>query len=458
MSTHKSHTPRSIAWIGGTSLSRWVHPSLFERSSLERMRAKLLVLLSVLLMMLGPLVAFGYFRNGEVAYGVAFILFGLLGASVLGAIKWLGSTRVSSHLASFALLMATVTGVYALGGAQAMAARWFAIVPVLAAVFGGLRAGGFWLVLSWLVYAGIAFAPSYGVVFPTPSEVASDQVHQVITMTTFMVTTLFLFGIGEWIGMWLLHEQEKTRAELEVALAEAVAASEAKNRFLATMSHELRTPLNAIIGYSELLVEEMELDDEDVYIEDALAIRSSGRHLLSMISDILDTTMLESGRAEVRLEEVELKAFSEELAKTAEALAKELENCFCFEFSEELDEQMILTDPSKLRQILFNLLSNAAKFTKGGEITMRVQRASQDRIRFEVEDTGIGLAAEERGRVWDDFVQIDDSSTREHGGVGLGLALVKRLAVMLEADVELESVQGEGSTFALMLPVQPQGV
>mgnify|MGYP000459869619 CR=1 FL=1 len=308
-------------------------------------------------------------------------------------------------------------------------------------------------------YTGLFIAIQQGVL--TPVLVFPRELMPMIGASNFVV---FLFA--SWVlllaadasHLWLVKQLRASTQEAEDARDEAQRTGQARARFLANMSHELRTPMNAVIGYTEIVEEELhDMDIHDLDEELGLVLRSSNE-LISMISDILDTTMLESGRAEVRLEEVELKAFSEELAKTAEALAKELENCFCFEFSEELDEQMILTDPSKLRQILFNLLSNAAKFTKGGEITMRVQRASQDRIRFEVEDTGIGLAAEERGRVWDDFVQIDDSSTREHGGVGLGLALVKRLAVMLEADVELESVQGEGSTFALMLPVQPQGV
>ena len=446
------HPPRAIVWVDGLLKDAWVHPSLLERSSLERLRSKMLVLLGVLLTLLGPLVASGYFRKGETVYGIAFLLFAILGVGTVLSIRYLGSVRLSCHLGSLALLMATLTGSYALGGAGSMAIRWFAAVPVLAAVFGGLRAGFGWLLLSWLTFSAMLFAPNFGVVFPTPSEVGADKVHQLITMSTFMFTTLVLFLIGEMIGSWLLYEKNKAQQRLQHALDEAVAASAAKSRFLAMMSHELRTPLNAIIGYSELLVEEMELDESEDYIDDAMAIRSSGRHLLSLISDILDVTMLDSGRVELRPERVSLDEFSSEVAKTARALSQEFGNTFQMTLCEELDGKELHTDVSKLRQVLFNLIGNAAKFTEEGQISLHISAGEFDSVCFEVKDTGIGLAPEEQERIWDEFVQADDSSTREHGGVGLGLALVRKLVGILGGSVSLESVRGEGSTFTVEIP------
>jgi signal transduction histidine kinase len=452
MRSAENNPPGAIAWIDKILKDAWVHPSFIERSSLERLRSKMLVLLGTLLTLLGPLVASGYFRNDEPAYGIAFILFGVLGVGTILSIRFLGSVVLSCHLGSLALLMATVTGSYALGGAGSMAIRWFAAVPVLAAVFGGLRAGIGWLALSWGMFAAMLFAPEFGVVFPEPSEVGADKAHQLITMSTFMFTTLMLFLIGEMIGTWLLYEKNRAQESLQSALDEAVAASAAKSRFLAMMSHELRTPLNAIIGYSELLVEEMEHDNNEDYIDDAMAIRSSGRHLLSLISDILDVTMLDSGRVELRPEEIAIEDFVDEVAKTARALSQERGNTFTMTLDAELIGAVLSTDVSKLRQVLFNLLGNAAKFTEEGRILLRITPLGEDMICFQVADTGIGLAPEEQERVWDEFVQADDSSTREHGGVGLGLALVRKLARLLGGDVSLESVLGKGSVFTVVVP------
>ena len=452
MGPRKNASPRSLSWLESSRLSKFVHPSMLDQPTLDRLRAKMLAIFGIVLTTVGPLVASGYFRKGELAYGVAFLLCTVLGLGTFLSIRLIGSTRLSSHLGSLALWLASVTGTYALGGTSSIAARWFAVIPVLAAVFGGGQLGIRWFVISWLTFAALTFAPQFGVVFPEHSAVADDQIHQVVTMTTFMLIVLGLFGISEMLRISLVREREETQAKLQDALHGAVAAGQAKDRFMAMMSHELRTPLNAIIGFAELLVEEMEEDGHEAYIDDAESIRSAGRHLLALISDILATTMFDSGRLQLRPETVELEALIKELEPTVRPMIQERDNRYTYTIDPALAGATLYTDPSKLRQILFNLLGNAAKFTEEGKITLRIEPREEDRICFEVADTGIGMDTEAQKHVWGEFVQLDDSSTRQHGGIGLGLALVERLTTMLMGQISLESAPGEGSTFRIVIP------
>ncbi len=452
MGSRKNASPRSLSWLESPRIASLVHPSLLEQPTLDRLRAKMLAIFGLLLTTVGPLVASGYFRKGELAYGTAFLLCTTLGLGTFVAIRFVGSTRLSSHLGSFALWTASVTGTYALGGTSSIAARWFAVIPVMAAVLGGGRLAAPWFVISWLTFTGLTFAPSFGVTFPEPSAVSDDPIHLVVTMTTFMVIVISLFAVSEMLRVWLVRERQETQEKLEDALHGAVAAGQAKDRFMAMMSHELRTPLNAIIGFAELLVEEMEEDGHEAYIDDAESIRSAGRHLLALISDILATTMFDSGRLELRPDTCDLEELVLGIEPTVRTVIQERDNRYIVFIDPALAGTTLYTDPSKLRQILFNLLGNAAKFTEEGKISLRVTPAPDDRICFEIADTGIGMDPEAQRHVWGEFVQVDDSSTRKYGGIGLGLALVKRLTTMLTGKVTLESEPGRGSTFRVVIP------
>ncbi|MCA9658388.1 MAG: histidine kinase, partial [Myxococcales bacterium] len=207
-----------------------------------------------------------------------------------------------------------------------------------------------------------------------------------------------------------------------------------------------------IIGYAELLVDEMEDDGHDAYIKDAESIRSAGRHLLSLISDILATTMLDTGRLQLRVERFALADLVAELLPMIRPALRERGNAFHLEVDPELVDATLDSDASKLRQILVNLLGNAAKFTEGGDVTLRVEARGERRICFSVVDTGIGVAPELQENIWREFVQADDSSTRVHGGIGLGLALVKRLTTLLGGEVTLDSEVGRGATFRVVIP------
>ena len=248
---------------------------------------------------------------------------------------------------------------------------------------------------------------------------------------------------------------EKARIQAEELQRKAEAASETKSQFLANMSHELRTPLNAIIGYADMIEEEFEEDpgdlDLDVMRADIKRIHKSGSHLLSLINDILDLAKLEAGRMQLFKELLHIDSLLAELDEIARPLANTNNNTLTL--SSEVDRTSLVTDHTRLRQILLNLLSNACKFTEQGQVELRILE-HDGTLRFEVSDTGIGIDEEQLTRIFDSFAQADNSTTRRFGGTGLGLSLSQHMATMLGGAIEVESIKGEGSTFTLILPLE----
>jgi signal transduction histidine kinase/CheY-like chemotaxis protein len=245
---------------------------------------------------------------------------------------------------------------------------------------------------------------------------------------------------------------ERTR-ELESALVRAEEADKAKSAFLANMSHELRTPMNAIIGYSEMLMEEAEDVEQEDFIPDLQKINRAGKHLLALINDILDLSKIEAGKMELYVESFDVASMVHDVAATAESLAQRNGNALKTESPEGIGTAR--SDVTKLRQILFNLLSNAAKFTNDGTVTLAVTRETGDGgdwLQFDVRDTGIGIPAEKLDTLFDEFTQADASTTREYGGTGLGLAITKRFCEMMGGSVSVTSEPGAGSTFFVRLP------
>ncbi len=249
-----------------------------------------------------------------------------------------------------------------------------------------------------------------------------------------------------------LEELVKERtADLIKARDEAIEASKIKSQFLANMSHELRTPLNAIIGYSEMLEEEATEIGETAFAEDLGKIHSSGKHLLSLINDILDLSKIEAGKMDIYLEVCELEGFVRDVAATVDPLMNKNGNQFVINGI----PGFFRTDVTKLRQIILNLLSNASKFTTNGRIQLDIgQAAESDKsgLRFQVTDSGIGMSPEQMDKLFVAFTQADLSTTRKYGGTGLGLAISQRFAVMLGGYIQVESELDKGSTFTVWLP------
>lgn len=248
---------------------------------------------------------------------------------------------------------------------------------------------------------------------------------------------------------------QQSKIELAHARDQALEASRAKSAFLANMSHELRTPLNAIIGYSEMLAEEVQESDMPELAEDLKKINAAGRHLLTVINDILDLSKIEAGKIDLIYESFEVQALLEDVRTTTLPLAARNNNQFALETS--TPPGSMFSDQTKIRQILLNLTSNAAKFTQNGSIILRVWRDTQENVYFAVQDTGIGITPEQIQQLFKEFSQADASTTRRYGGTGLGLAISKRYAQMLGGEIDVLSVPGEGSTFTVMLPaIAPQ--
>jgi signal transduction histidine kinase/CheY-like chemotaxis protein len=243
--------------------------------------------------------------------------------------------------------------------------------------------------------------------------------------------------------------------DLKQARDEAMEATQAKSQFLASMSHELRTPLNAIIGYSEMLHEEAKDLGEESFLPDLEKIQGAGRHLLSLINNILDLSKIEAGKMEVLVEEFDVAALLAEVRSVIQPLMEKNANTLVVSCAPDLGAMR--SDQTKLRQNLFNLLSNAAKFTAQGQITLAARRVVQDGddwLEFQVSDTGIGMTPEQLGRLFEAFAQAEASTSRDYGGTGLGLAITKQFCRMLGGDVSVESTPGQGSTFTIRLPAR----
>ena len=252
----------------------------------------------------------------------------------------------------------------------------------------------------------------------------------------------------------VLDDQVKERTkELEIARDQANAANETKSKFLANMTHELRTPLNAIIGYSEMLDEDADAEGIDWIQEDLKKIRDAAVHQLRLVNEILDHSKIEAGKLDLVSTDFDLLECMEFVKSVSQPLAEKNSNIIEYKFEDNLG--LMVCDETRLRQSLLNFLSNACKFTENGVVTFTVRSKDEGNgayVEFLVEDTGIGMTQEQVDKVFEEFVQAEDSTAARFGGTGLGLSITKRLVEMMGGTVAVQSVPGEGSSFSITLP------
>jgi signal transduction histidine kinase/putative methionine-R-sulfoxide reductase with GAF domain len=272
------------------------------------------------------------------------------------------------------------------------------------------------------------------------TEVAPFTVKQIELLTTFADQAVIAIQ-----NVRLFDEIQDKNRQLQLA-------SEHKSQFLASMSHELRTPLNAIIGLTEMMVTNATRFGTEKALEPLRRVNAAGTHLLSLINEILDLSKIEAGKLELNPESVNLPRLIDEVIGTAGQLAEKNKNRLVVDAQENLGA--LITDSMRLKQILLNLLSNACKFTKEGEVALRVHKVADGRdwVELAVADSGIGMTAEQQAKLFQDFTQADSLTARRYGGTGLGLALSRKLARMMGGDVTVASEPGKGSVFTVRLP------
>jgi signal transduction histidine kinase len=438
----------------------WFIPAELRESTANLWRARIFVISHLL----GPCSAvaiMGYLYRVLPSHDYIFwMLCGLccafwllpLGLRLSGGLRWLA-------LISFCdLTFVSVFGAFFYGGMSSPFLPWFLTALLIGFFYLSDRAV---LVVSIFVAHLAALCAAYLINGSFPERVPLADL-STVGMISVLCATLYSSMMAIYYAYVMIDQsalkQEienhlRTAAKLLQAKDEAEAADRAKAVFLAKMNHQLRTPLNAIIGYSEILLEEIEPNSNGLDEADLKTINNAGRHLLSLVSDVLYMPKIESDNVELFVQTVDVKHCLDEVVATCRNLVTHNANEFIFERADDLGS--IQTDETRLRQILINLLSNAGKFTKNGIVTLRAQRVINGGaadLLLSVEDNGIGIPPEALPSLFANFNQASSATSKSYGGSGLGLAVSHKLAQLLDGEIVVASEPGRGSTFTLRLP------
>ncbi len=352
----------------------------------------------------------------------------------------------------------TLYGVYNYGGVSSPFLPWLLIA---------LANGFFYLsdrpltVLAIFVLNVAAFLATWLAVGILPDRLPMEQMTNV-GLASVISATLYMAWLAIYYARLLTSESglerearrhRQTSEQLAEARDKAESASREKSIFLAKMSHELRTPLNAVIGYSEILQEDADLSGESRRAEDLSRITAAGKHLLSLVTDILDITRIEANQMELQIGDFAVARLIEDVAATAAPLAKSNGNKILTRI--EPDVGRMTSDQLRLRQAALNLMSNAAKFTSNGVVELSARRlhiGSGDWIEIEVRDTGIGISRKDLKTIFQDYKQVNSVEARKRKGTGLGLALSQKLCMMMGGSIFVDSELGHGARFTIRVP------
>jgi signal transduction histidine kinase/CheY-like chemotaxis protein len=396
----------------------------------------------------------------------------ILGASItlfwvfLLAVKYLPVKYETLALISVQnLIFAILWGSYHYGGGSSPFLMWLLIVPLLAFFYLGSTPFTRLAVLSEIGLSMAAFYAAYVTGgFPVHIPVENLAMAGILSAVSasayvFMMAIYYATIIDSQSGlMQEVTRHRETMSALTTAKEEAEAANGAKSEFLAKMSHELRTPLNAVIGYSEIMLEDAEIDGRGEQIADLQKISAAGKHLLSMVNDILDISKIEAGKMDLYLERMSLDRFIDEIEFTGRPMVVKNTNAFIVERGKNLGT--IDADATKLRQAVLNLMSNAAKFTQNGRVTLSVERETRDEkdwVVIKVSDTGVGISQEQQSKLFSNFQQANAAIAAKFGGTGLGLSLSQNLCQLMKGKITVESEQGQGACFTINLPAVQVG-
>jgi two-component system, sensor histidine kinase and response regulator len=424
-----------------------------DRSVSDRERLRQHLICSGLLELAAIPYMVAYFSNGLTWFAWTTVACMALGA-VAPYFALRGNLAASAHFATGSLFAAIVSTSYASGGISQAGYAWIYVVPLIGGLLGGVRCLAIWgpmalaatLTMCW---GGIG---PFRVSMAIPTAFAETQL--VFDIVLIFVTVALI--IGTFLRTRTLAERETRTmfADLERAEGEARQADQAKSAFLATMSHEIRTPMNGVLGMTDLLLDMPLGEQQRRFVE---VIKTSGESLLSILNDVLDYSKIEAGRMDIERAVFDLRGLVEQAVELIAARGQEQRLIFIVDIDPAVPAQVV-GDPTRLRQVLMNLLGNAVKFTSRGEVEVGVRvderTAEGVRLTIAVRDTGVGIAPDAMERLFKPFSQADASIARHYGGTGLGLAISARIVELMGGRIGVDSTLGFGSTFRLELPLR----